>query len=94
MFRSRKECALVQLSPGVIGREFGAVNDLELFIIAPRHEGWGLSPIREFPCFVFICRLLIDNVENKQEIDKNDVEIVGWGELYRTREDAQNHVFT
>jgi hypothetical protein len=93
VFRSGKECALVRLSPGVNCQEFGVATDLDVFVLANRHAGEALSPIREFPCSVFICRLLIDDVEARQVLDKADVDIVGWGEIYRARADAQNHVF-
>ena len=92
-FRTGKECALVKVSPPVIGQDYGLVDDIDLFVITNRHEGEGLSPIKEFPCFVFIARPLIEDIEARDEIEKDDVEIVAWGELYRTKVDADQHVF-
>jgi hypothetical protein len=91
--RTGKECVLVKVSPPVIGQEYGTGEDVDLFVITARHEGRGLSPIEEFPCFVFIARPLIDDIETPDEIEKRDVEIVAWGELYRTKSDADQHVF-
>ncbi len=92
-FDTGKECALVRLSPKVVGQSFGTGEDLEFFVLSNRHEGETLFPVSVFPCFVFITKPLIENIESKNEIDKSDLEIVGWGELYRSKDDADNHVF-
>jgi len=92
-FRTGKECVLVRLSPPVVGQEYGVGTDIEDFILTNRHEGEEFSPITSFPCFVFIARLLIENPDVPHEIDTHDVEVVAWGELYRTKHDADKHVF-
>jgi len=92
-FGTGKECVLVKVSPPVIGQEYAVCGDVELFVLAARHKGRGLSPIKEFPCFVFIARPLIDDIGAREEIAKEDVEVVAWGELYRTKADADQHVF-
>jgi hypothetical protein len=92
-FQTGKECVLVTVSPPVIGQEFGLGVDCDSFVIATRHEGEGLSPIKRFPCFVYITRPLIDGIEARDEIRKEDVAIIAWGELYRTKVDADQHVF-
>jgi hypothetical protein len=92
-FNTGKECVLVKLSPPVIGQDYGLGTDIEEFVLTNRHEGEGLSPIREFPCFVFIARPLSDEIGQRDEISKDQVEVIAWGELYRTKLDADNHVF-
>ena len=92
-FDTGKECALVRLSPPVIGQEYGLADDLEELVLASRREDHGLFPIKEFPCFVFVARPLIEGIGQRDVISKNEVEIVGWGELYRTRHDADQRVF-
>jgi hypothetical protein len=92
-FDSGKECALVKVSPPVVGQDYGLGTDIDVFVVTNRHRGQGLSPIREFPCFVFIARPLIDGIESRDVIKKDDLEVVAWGELYRTRADADNHAF-
>jgi hypothetical protein len=42
---------------------------------------------------VFVARPLINDIEAQDEIGKEDVEVVAWGELYRTKADADQHVF-
>jgi hypothetical protein len=92
-FDTGKECALVKLAPPVAGQPWGLAKDLEAFVLAARHAGKGLFPISEFPCFVHIARLLSDDVMEKDVVAASELETVAWGELYRSREDAEKHVF-
>jgi len=92
-FDTGKECALVRLRQGVIGQDYGSADTLELFILSNRHEGENLFPVTSFPCFVFITRPLIDDIEHHDQISSDDVEIIAWGELYRSKHDADNHLF-
>jgi hypothetical protein len=87
------DCVLVRVSPPVIVQSYVLAEDIDLLVLAARHEGRGLFPIKEFPCFVFIARLLSDLIETQAEIGKEEVELIAWGELYRTRADADQHVF-
>ncbi len=92
-FDTGKECALVNVSPSINGQDFGVNNDIDVLILTSRHEGVTLFPVSEFPCFVFIVRSLLPSVESIEYITKKDVEIIGWGEIYRSYHDAENHVF-
>lgn len=92
-FDSGKECVLAELTPPVIGQQFGVAQDIRFVVLASRHEGYMLTPIVEFPCFVFIARVLAVDLENVSVISSGDLEVLAWGELYRTRLDADNHVF-
>lgn len=88
-----KECALVRLDPAVIGQPWGAIGDIEYFVLANRFKGEWLFPISDFPCFVHIARILANGVPESDLVDPSDLESVAWGELYRTRYDAEHHVF-
>jgi hypothetical protein len=92
-FDTGKSCALVRLSPPVNGQEFNVGGDIKLVILAERHEGETLFPIGMFPCFVFIARPLRTDFAGTETINKDDVEIMGSGELYRSRSDAEDHLF-
>ena len=93
-FTSGKKCMLVKVDPVVIGQPYGlGSQDIEHLVLTNRHEGEGLDPIRSFPCFVFITRPLFDVMEDRDVIEKEDLENLAWGELYRTKHDADNHVF-
>lgn len=92
-FGTGKQCALMKINPPVVGQDFNERADIDTVLIANRHEGETLFPINEFPCFVFICRPLIKGIEGRETVAKDEVEIIGWGELYRSRSDALNHIF-
>jgi len=92
-FDSGKECALVKLTPPVIGQDFNLGYDVENFVLANRHEGDTLFPIKEFPCFVFVALPRVEDIESRSVISKDDVEVVAWGEIYRSRSDAEKHSF-
>ena len=39
--------------------------------------------------FVHVARLLIDNPEQREQIQDNEFESIAWAELHRTEEDAR-----
>ena len=88
-----KECVLATVDPAIDGERFGDGSDITQVILANRHEGDTLSTIVRFPCFVFVTRLVTEGVENRATVTKADLEIIAWGELYRTRHDAEHHAF-
>jgi len=92
-FASGNECALVCVDPPVLGQLFGVADDIDHLILAPRHEGYPLSRIREFPCFVHVARPRVEGLEFCDAIEVSDLEHFAWGELYRSRHDADNKVF-
>ena len=88
-----KECVLVRISPPVPLQEFNLPEEAETLVLLSRHAGQDLSAIAVFPFFVFITRPLIANVEEVETIARDDLQILAWGELYRTSEDADGHRF-
>lgn len=91
-FSSGKDCVLVRVRPSVVGQDFNRSEDLEEFVLAARFEGKSITSIDEYPCFVFIC---LPNMQGPGDgvLETDDVQIVGWGELYRSGDDARRHVF-
>jgi hypothetical protein len=49
--------------------------------------------VSEFPCFVFIAIPRDGYQALVSPVRSDDLEIIGWGELYRTHEDAERHAF-
>ena len=81
------------LDPPVRGNLFGLSHDVLTVLLVARHEGEGMSPIKEFPCFVFVTSPRMDTDDIPETITKDDVKILAWGELYRTADDADHHRF-
>ena len=92
-FDSGKECILAKITPGINGQNFGSPKDIEFVVLAARHEGDSLSSITEFPCFIFVARSLDSDITTRSTIKKSDLQILAWGELYKTKDDADGHVF-
>jgi len=90
-FDTGKECVLAKLDPPVDGYSFGLNFDVSEVVLAARHEGDGLSPIRRFPCFVHVARPLGD-IRGQVVVSASDLQNLAWGELYRSRGDAESHV--
>ncbi|GIM81470.1 hypothetical protein [Salinispora arenicola] len=92
-FDSGKTAVVAQLSPAVIGQDFNRNSDIDTVILVARHEGVSLDPVNEFPCFVFISIPHAEFDAIRTPIGRHEIDIIGWGELYRTREDAERHAF-
>lgn len=88
-----KECVIAEVDPPIAGHVFGLVSDVTEVVLAARHEGDVLSDIREFPCFVHVARAVIVGLRNQDIVVARDLENLAWGELYRSKSDAENHVF-
>jgi hypothetical protein len=92
-FDTGKVAAVARLSPGVLGQDFNRASDIGTVVLSPRHEGVSLDPVSEFPCFVFIASPRDGYQPLVSPVRSDDLEIIGWGELYRTHEDAERHAF-
>lgn len=92
-FDSGKPAVQARLSPAVDGQDFDRASDIEQVILAARHEGVSIDPVSEFPCFVFITILRSGYDRLETPLRNDDLEIIGWGELYRTQEEAERHAF-
>lgn len=91
-FDTGKSAIVGRIEPGVIGQDFNRSADLDTVILASRHEGASIEEITEFPFFVFIA-IAREGYQLKSPIRSDDLEIIGWGELYRSYHDAENHIF-
>ena len=92
-FDTGKACALARLDPPVCGQEFGLAEDVAIVVLAARLEGGTLFPLSEFPCSVFVARPSNAGIERCARISQGDLEVIGIGELYRSRDDAEGKVF-
>src|ERR1700733_8130648 len=90
-FDSGKVAAVASVQPGVIGQEFGIGEDISTVYLTTRFEGASIDRIDEFPCFVFIAIPSGGKSTLSSPIRKDDLQVIGWGELYGSAEDARNH---
>jgi hypothetical protein len=92
-FDTGKVAAVATLSPGVVGQDFNRASDIGTVVLSPRHEEVSIDPVSAFPCFVFITIPREGYEALLSQVLSDDLEIIGWGELYRTRDDAERHAF-
>lgn len=90
---SGKVIAIAEIFPEIIGQKYGCKEDIKYVVISHRHEGFGLFPIAKFPCFVFVAIPLVNDVLTFDKLETSQLNVIAWGELYRTESDARNHVF-
>ncbi|UWQ06665.1 hypothetical protein [Aliiroseovarius crassostreae] len=53
------------------------------YVLIDRHAGYRVDKIETFPHFVFVCALQSD-FDPLDELDKDHLSIIAWGELYDT----------
>jgi hypothetical protein len=86
----RDDLLLVKVDPPIIGQPYGlGGRDIDTLLIATRHKGASLFPIKEWPVFVHVARLLIESPEQREQIHDNEFQSIAWAELYRTEQDAR-----
>ena len=80
---------LVQIDPALDGQRFGlGATDIRHLIIGTRAQGQSLFPILQWPVSVYVARVLDDDVFEAQEFERDQVELIAWGMLYRSRDEA------
>ncbi len=92
IFDSGKPAVLARIDPPVIGQDFGR-DDIETVLLTARHEGATVDPVSEFPLFVFVAIPASDGHPLVSPVRSDELQVIGWGELYRTAHDAEHHTF-
>jgi hypothetical protein len=87
---TRDDLLLVRVEPPLIGQPYGlGGRDIDTLLIATRHKGDSLFPIKEWPVFVHVARPLIENPVEREQIHDNEFESIAWAELYATEAAAK-----
>ena len=79
---------LCDISPPLCGQKFGLGEaNISQLILASRHKDHTLFPTKEWPAYVHVARLLSSNIEDVFFINESDIELIGWGEIYKDEKD-------
>jgi hypothetical protein len=79
---------LARTDPPLIGQKYGlGEKDVESVVLGPRFAGESLEHIDAWPFFVRVWRALIA-IDERGELNRDEVEMIAWAELYKTLEDA------
>ena len=92
-FDSGKVAAHVAVQPGVPGEDFHLAEDIKALVLATRFEGDSIDNIQKLPLFVFIAIPSKEKGIPSSPLRADDLQVIGWGELYRSADDAANHRF-
>jgi hypothetical protein len=85
----RDDYMLIEIDPLLNGQMFGlGSKDISLLILSTRHKGLTLFPIMEWPCFVYVTRILDVEILECRSFESNQVELIAWAMLYQTLEEA------
>jgi hypothetical protein len=88
---TRDDLLLVQIDPPLPGQKYGlGEHDLDIVLIATRHEKASLFPVTEWPVFVHVARLLSELPQEPRRLREDEFESIGWAELYPSEEAAQS----
>jgi hypothetical protein len=92
-FDTGKVAARATVQPGVPGQDFGFAEDITTVVLAARFEGDSIDHIEKLPLFVFITIPSEGRGMPSSPLRADDLQIIGWGELYRSADDAAQHKF-
>jgi hypothetical protein len=85
-----REHMLIHVDPPVIGQPYGlGARDLTRLIVTARFVGFTLFPISEWPCHVYVSRMLDEGITGSSAFTGEQVEIIAWAWLYRTIAEAK-----
>ena len=85
----RDDHMLIEIEPPLIGQTYGlGGRDIANFIISSRHEGTTLFPVKEWPCHVYVARILDESIDKTLAFTREQVEVIAWGMIFPTVEEA------
>jgi hypothetical protein len=85
----RDDYMLVEVDPAIIGQRYGLGDqDITNLIVSARYRGSTLFPVSEWPCHVYIARILDQSIIKKLAFTKDQVELIAWGMIFPTAEAA------
>jgi hypothetical protein len=88
----RDDLLLIKCEPPIGGKRFNIDEDMDLLIVAARHQGTSLFPISEWPVYVRVARPLVEHPELADYVRPEDLKEIAWAELYLTEGDARSAV--
>lgn len=86
----RNDYMLVSIRPAIVGQKYGLGSiDIDQLILSTRLVGTTLFPIQEWPCHVYVTRIKNESIVTTSWLGPDDVQMIGWGTLHLTEEDAR-----
>jgi hypothetical protein len=85
----RDDHMLIDVEPALDGQRFGlGPADITQLIVSARQRGQTLYPISSWPLSVYVARIVDETIIGSGKFTREQVELIAWGTLFRTREEA------
>lgn len=85
----RDDYMLIEVDPPVIGQTYGlGGQDITNLIISAHLQGSTLFPVSEWPCPVYIARILDPSIVETLRFKKDQVELIAWGPIFPELDEA------
>jgi len=83
---------VVHIDPPLIGQYFGCGDrDVTCLLLSSRHQGFTLYPVTAWPTHVYVARIVDPRIIDHGSFDPSQVELIAWGEIFPTLQDAFDH---
>lgn len=87
----RDDYLLARVEPPFVGQGYGLGDkDIDEVVLATRLQGDTLFPMSTWPIEVYVCRILNERIKTTGTATAEDVQVIFWGTLYQTLEDAES----
>ena len=80
----RDDYVWVRIEPPLKANELATNTDIEVALLAPRHEGGSLLAPNSWPVHVYVCRTRRTPI-GSASVPPDDVQILNWGILHEER---------
>jgi hypothetical protein len=82
---------LCEIDPPIVGQQYGLGGQaIHKVVIASRHSGYSIFAISDWPGYVHVARCTCDVSSDRFVIAENDIESIGWAEIYESSAGAQS----
>ncbi len=86
---TRNDYMLVSIDPAFRDERIGPLA-IDRLILSTRFEPYSLYPISEWPSHVYVARVVDPSILKTQRFTKEQVELIAWGTLFQTLENARD----
>jgi hypothetical protein len=84
----RDDLLLARIDPPIVDSD---AQNVDIVLLATRHNGASLFPVSKWPVSVHVLRPTVNNVQDRDNLQKGEFRSIAWAEIYKTDEDAQRN---
>jgi hypothetical protein len=79
---------LCDINPPLVGQHYGmGAGNVKQIVLASRHQGYSLFPIKEWPAYVHIALPNFNVFKDQAQVKESDIKLIAWGELCHSKID-------